>query len=300
MMKTNKRVEYNILTPSKGSVTAEEGETRSNRNQTKQKGIKLKKPKSILIAILAIIMVIAALGSGGKEGIINTGVAVLVAVIVDLILAVILKHKIKFPDGAILTGLIIGLVLSSSIPLYQTAIAATIAILSKHFLKIKKKPIFNPAAFGLYFALLIFSSGQSWWGGFSLLPAWSMVLLLIGGYFITEKVNKFPQVFAFLGTYFLIYLIFALTPYSNTVDALDALRNPFINSVLFLAFFMLTDPPTSPAKYKDQVWFGIIVAVVSIIDYVLFQGLAYLLVGLLVGNAWKAWKTNRKAKGSRN
>jgi len=299
-MKTNKRVEYNILTPSKGLITAEESETRSNRHQKKQKGIKLKKPKSILIVLLLIIMGIAALGSGGKEGIINTGVAVLVAVIVDLILAVILKHKIKFPDGAILTGLIIGLVLSSSIPLYQTAITATIAILSKHFLKIKKKPIFNPAAFGLYFALLIFSSGQSWWGGFALLPAWSMVLLLIGGYLITEKVNKFPQVFAFLGTYFLIYLLSAFTPYSNTFDALDALRNPFINSVLFLAFFMLTDPPTSPAKYKDQVWFGIIVAVVSVIDYVVFGGLAYLLVGLLFGNAWKAWRSNRKAKGSRN
>jgi Na+-translocating ferredoxin:NAD+ oxidoreductase RnfD subunit len=295
-MKTNN----NILSTPKGGVNAGVSETRSNRNQTKQKGINLKKPKSILIAILLIIMGITAFGSGGKEGILNTGVAVLAAVIVDLILAVILKHKIKFPDGAILTGLIIGLVLSSSVPLYQTAITATVAILSKHFLKIKKKPIFNPAAFGLYFVLLIFSSGQSWWGGFPLLPSWCIILLLISGYLITEKVNKFPQVFAFLGTYFLIYLILALTPYSNTVDALDALRNPYINSVLFLAFFMLTDPPTSPAKYKDQVWFGIIVAVVSIIDYALFQGLAYLLVGLLFGNAWKAWQTNRKTKGSRN
>jgi len=300
MMKTNKRVEYNFLTTSKGVTTAEGIETRSNRNQTKQKGIKLKKPKSILIVILLIIMGITAFGSGGKEGILNTGVAVLAAVVVDLILAVILKHKIKFPDGAILTGLIIGLVLSSSIPFYQTAITAIVAILSKHFLKIKKKPIFNPAAFGLYFAILIFSSGQSWWGGFSLLPSWCIVFLLIAGYLITEKVNKFPQVFTFLGTYFLIYLILALTPYSNTVDALDALRNPFINSVLFLAFFMLTDPPTSPAKYKDQVWFGIIVAIVSIIDFALFQGLAYLLVGLLFGNAWKAWQTNRKSKVSRN
>lgn len=38
-------------------------------------------------------------------------------------------------------------------------------------------------------------------------------------------------------------------------DASDALRSPFINATLFLALFMLTDPPTTPAKVKGQTHF---------------------------------------------
>ena len=60
---------------------------------------------------------------------------------------------------------------------------------------------------------------------------------------------------------------------------------PYLNAVLFLAFFMLTDPPTSPAKNRDQIIFGILCAVVSCVDFYLFNSLSYLLTGLLCANA---------------
>jgi enediyne biosynthesis protein E5 len=54
---------------------------------------------------------------------------------------------------------------------------------------------------------------------------------------------------------------------------------------VFLACFMLTDPPTSPGRYRDQVWFGALAAVTSCAAQLLGLGESYLLVGLLVGNA---------------
>ncbi|WP_256217311.1 RnfABCDGE type electron transport complex subunit D [Paenibacillus sp. OV219] len=65
---------------------------------------------------------------------------------------------------------------------------------------------------------------------------------------------------------------------------MDALRSPFINAALFFGFFMLTDPPTSPAKTMDQILFGVIAAVTGAVIYGIYGGLLYLLIGLLAGN----------------
>ncbi|MCD7036071.1 RnfABCDGE type electron transport complex subunit D [Metabacillus sp. GX 13764] len=250
-------------------------------------------PKGYVLAILFILGAAGSLHAGGMEGIKSTGIAVLTAAVLDSILSFRLKKKLRLPDGAILTGLIIALVLNPAEPAYVPAAASAAAILSKHLFRVRKKPLFNPAAFGLLAVLLLFSSGQSWWGSLSLLPVWFAAILLIAGFLVTSKVNKFPQVLSFMGTYCLIMLIMA---FMGTGAVSDALRNPFINSALFLAFFMVTDPPTSPAKYKDQVWFGIIAALVSCAVYFLFGGLSYLLIGLLAANAWKAFFTGKKLK----
>jgi len=45
---------------------------------------------------------------------------------------------------------------------------------SKHLFA-ARKPVFNPAAFGLFVSILLFHSSQSWRGGLPLLPS-SMVL----------------------------------------------------------------------------------------------------------------------------
>jgi len=209
--------------------------------------------------------------------------SVLTGIVVDAVIDIYQKRKKRISDGAIVTGLIIALVLGAQTPWYICSIVTLIALLSKHLLKSKRKPLFNPAAFGLLVAIVLFSSMESWWGGLSMLPSWCVVFLLIGGYFITNRVNKFPQVFAFLGTYFLMLMIMG---YFHLGGAADAVRTPFVNSALFLAFFMLTDPPTSPGKYKYQIIFGVITAVVGSVIYAVFGGLAYLLIGLLTANVW--------------
>ncbi len=65
-------------------------------------------------------------------------------------------------------------------------------------------------------------------------------------------------------------------------------REPFLQAALFLAFFMLTDPPTSPNRYLDQVWFGALAAVSAGVAQLLGAGQVYLLVGILVPNAMLA------------
>lgn len=253
-------------------------------NKTRRKIIL--KPKLIVLFALLCIAAIGMFYVKDQVGQLqNLAVCVSTGIVFDLAFGTFFypKRKLFVPDGAIVTGLIVAMVLSSSTPWYICSIITGVALLSKHLLAYKRKPVLNPAAFGLFIALEFFSSMQSWWGGLSMLPVQWLLLLLVGGYWVTQKVNKFPQVLTFLGTYFLLSLLMGILHYG---DAADAIRTPFINSVLFLAFFMLTDPPTSPALYKDQIQFGAIAAVVSVVIYSVFGGLAYLLLGLLVANVW--------------
>src|SRR5262249_46305029 len=62
-------------------------------------------------------------------------------------------------------------------------------------------------------------------------------------------------------------------------------RAPFLQATLFLAVFMLTDPPTSPSRYADQVAIGTLAAVVAVASQLAGAGQAYLLLGVLAANA---------------
>ncbi|MCM2535324.1 RnfABCDGE type electron transport complex subunit D [Neobacillus pocheonensis] len=253
----------------------------------------LKTPKGYMAIAMLAYLLIASIGYKNLMGIKNAVAAVILAVVGDILFNVLKKRKWTMPDGAVITGLIIALILSSATSTGIIAATAVLAILSKHLLVYKKKPIFNPAAFGLLLSVLFFKTGQSWWGAFGDLPAWTILFLLVGGYIITNRIHKFPQVFAFLGTSF---VLLALMGHFNIGDAVDALRPPFINATLFFGFFMLTDPPTSPVKDKDQVVFGILTAAIGTVIYAIFGGLIYLFIGLCLGNLYSYLKKRSTSK----
>jgi Na+-translocating ferredoxin:NAD+ oxidoreductase RnfD subunit len=95
-------------------------------------------------------------------------------------------------------------------------------------------------------------------------------------------------VLAYLGAYFLIFTVAAYL--RDPARVAEIFRPPDVQAVLFFAFFILTDPPTSPVKNRDQLICGAIVAVVS---YAVFEWVGaayYLLAGVLAGNLWEAWR----------
>ena len=82
----------------------------------------------------------------------------------------------------------------------------------------------------------------------------------------------------------------------DPVTASEMFRTPFIQATIFLALFMLTDPPTAPARYAEQVAIGLLVAVASVAAEELGAGQSYLLIGVLSGNvalAVRRWLAQR-------
>ncbi|MCL5064695.1 MAG: RnfABCDGE type electron transport complex subunit D [Firmicutes bacterium] len=252
----------------------------------------LKTPKGHVLSALVPLTLFAGLFRQGPVGLLHALVAEATALAVDAFVAWVLRRKVGWSTGGLITGLIIADVLSGITPLYLVSLITAIALGSKHLLKRGRKPIFNPAAVGLLVGIWGFATGQSWWAGLSLLPLWYLPGLLGAGLFVAIRVKKYPQVLTFLGTYFLLLLIMAVLhlglPSSTPADAL---RVPFVNSALFLGFFMLTDPPTSPSSARGQIQFGALTALTAVVLFATVGGLSYLLVGLLTANLWTAAAT---------
>jgi Na+-translocating ferredoxin:NAD+ oxidoreductase RnfD subunit len=220
-----------------------------------------------------------------------------VACLLDLLLGRSVTGRWQLPTSALLTGLIVAFVLDPGTPAWITAATSSLAILSKYVLRNSRgEHLFNPAAFALLCSGLVLGASQSWWGALGNLPvAWS-VLLALCGLLVIDRLNKLPLVFAFLATYF---ALFVAVSFVNATAVAEMFREPFVQSAVFLAFFMLTDPPTSPNVYQDQITVGILAAVVACLAQLLGIGQVYLLLGVVAGNGWLALRRRRRRRRAR-
>ena len=252
-------------------------------------------PKGLVTIILLILAVMAAPGQGVRAVMVGLASATIAAGLVDALIILFRKHVWEFPSGAVLTAMIVAMVLRAQEPWYVTASTSVAAVLSKYIFRSRSANVFNPAALALIASFYVFHTGQSWWGALPDIFPILKVVLLAAGVFITDRVNKAPLVLTFLGTYFALFTVTAFV--SNPLSVAEIFRTPDFEAVLFFAFIILTDPPTSPAKYPDQIVCGVIVAAVS---YAFFQWAGvvyYLLAGVLAGNVWEAWRrTSRRSR----
>ncbi len=165
-----------------------------------------------------------------------------------------LFHRIRsiqsfFPSAALVSGLIIGLLNSPNSSMFNMLLVAALAILSKHFLRIKNRHIFNPAAFGLFFGSLLFKTSVSWWGVVSgMLPS-----LLLTGYVSIFRSRKLNIILSFFVVYnFLTFFI------NKRVDIFDPV-------IIFFTLVMLPEPMTVPNQPIRQIIFGTTTAVFALI-----------------------------------
>jgi Na+-translocating ferredoxin:NAD+ oxidoreductase RnfD subunit len=252
-------------------------------------------PKGLVLIVLAMLIALALLGQSVRLLAPGLAGAVGAAALID-VLVLRKKYNVwEFPDGAVLTGLFVAMVLSPYEPWYVAACTSAFAIVSKYMFRTRTANVFNPAALGLVVAFYVFHTGQSWWGALPEITPWALAVIFATGIFITDRVNKMPLVLAFLGSYYLLFTVTSFWGDPNGVA--EVFRTPDLNAVLFFAFFILTDPPTSPAKYPDQLMCGVIVAAVSYVAYEWVGAAYYLLAGVLVGNVWEAWRRVRSFSG---
>jgi Na+-translocating ferredoxin:NAD+ oxidoreductase RnfD subunit len=237
--------------------------------------------------VLAALTALAALGEGLRQVGPVLFSAVAVAALIDAPILRKRENAWEFPSGAVLTGLLVAMILSPEEPWYVAACTSAIAVLSKYVFRTSSANVFNPAALALVASFYIFNTGQSWWGA---LPGIStpiaLALLFATGIFIADRVNKMPLVLVFLGSYYILFTVTAFL--GDPRQVAEVFRTPDLQAVLFFAFFILTDPPTSPVKYPDQIVCGLLVAAAGYAFFELLGGAYYLLAGVLVGNIWEA------------
>jgi Na+-translocating ferredoxin:NAD+ oxidoreductase RnfD subunit len=247
--------------------------------------------------VLLLLTLMAAPGQGFRTAVFKMACASLAAGLVDLLILRARKKVWEYPSGAVITAMIVAMVLRVQEPWYVITITSVFAVLSKYVVRTRSANVFNPAALAILVSFYVFHTGQNWWGALADVEPVAKIVMIGAGVFIVDRVNKMPLVVTFLGVYFALFTITAFV--GNPLPVAEIFRTPDADAALYFAFFILTDPPTSPAKYRDQLICGAIVAVTS---FALFEAAGvvyYLLAGVLVGNVWEAWRRVHRRSGAR-
>lgn len=248
-----------------------------------------KTPKGLLTLLLVLLTEIAAPAEGAAAVALTMGTAVFAAGLVDALILRIRNGAWEYPGGAVLTAMIVVMVMRAQEPWHVATITSVVAVLSKYLLRTRQANVFNPAALALVAMFYLMPHGQSWWGALpEVAPLWLRAILLLGGIYLTNRVNKLPLVLSFLGAYFCLFTATAFLGDARHVA--EIFRSPDIDAVIYFALVILTDPPTSPAKYAGQWIFGPLCAVVAYAVFMLSGAAYFLLAGVLAANVWEAWR----------
>ena len=212
-----------------------------------------------LIAASLILGLVGLVPYSVTEQIASLTVALGVALISNIVFARLWRISANHGSAVITALIIFFLIVPASTLSGQWVISAVtaIAIASKFLFALKKQHIFNPAAFG---ALALSAPGiveATWWIG----TPWLFIPLLIAGSAVVAKIRRWAMVYWCVGTALIVYVFEA---WRLGIEVLPSIPTFFTSwPILFLAFFMLTEPFTTPPTKNLQRWYGALVGGLS-------------------------------------
>ena len=139
------------------------------------------------------------------------------------------------------------------------ALASFIAIASKRFLRFDGSHLFNPSAHALVLVTMLSSHAYISPGQWGALGFFAFVLLAIGLLVVT-RAHRLDVALAFLCSYAALVFCRGLYLGDPAAIAIHQLQN---GALILFAFFMITDPKTTPVHRTARLCFGVTVAAVS-------------------------------------
>lgn len=226
---------------------------------------------------------IAALGSLFAFGIVVRSfdiavadVAVIFATAISTQWAMSTIFAIRFEaKSAIITALSLTLLLRAN-TLWPLAAAAFIAISSKFLIRAGGKHVFNPANIGIVAATLV--TGAAWttpgqWGS----AVWLAAMIAGVGFFVAYRASRLDTPLIFLGVFAALMIGRALWLGDPLSIPLHRLQN---GALILFAFFMISDPKTTPDGISLRALFAAgtaLLAYVLIVHFYISDGIFYAL-----------------------
>ena len=242
---------------------------------------KLKSIKTQLIIYLVCFAILLSIKDKTAIFLVTIGMAVISAAIVESSVLYFKTKIFQITESSIITGLIVGFVLSSDEMWWKFVAASASAILSKYLIVFKKKHIFNPAAFGIFLTLVLLGASTQWKGTY----IW-YILLPFGIYFA----QKFRKIEIIIGYFIVSLTLFGIQAAMQRVS----LWHIFGYLSYFYIFIMVIEPKTSPITQRGKLIFGAGIAALIFIltelgvkfDVELFSLLIFNMVVLILNKTW--------------
>ncbi len=156
--------------------------------------------------------------------------------------------------------------------------AGILAISSKYILRWRGKHIFNPANFGLVVLSLLFTGAWISPGQWGTAPIFALFLLGMGG-IVTGKAKRWDVSLTLLGSYAALIFARALwlgDPLTIPVHQMQS------GALLIFAFFMISDPKTTPDARLGRVLYAVLVAAIGFTIQFAFYNAAGIILALIL------------------
>jgi len=170
--------------------------------------------------------------------------------------------------SALISGLSLCLLLRTN-SLWLAAATAAAAIGSKFVLRWNRKHLFNPTNFGLVF-LMLCTDGKIWvspgqWGAVAF---FGFLMICVGG-LVVYRAERADVTVAFLFSY--LGLVFGRSLWLGEPMAIPLHRLQG-GALLLFAFFMISDPKTTPDSRAGRIIFALLVAIgAAFVQFRLFR-----------------------------
>ena len=171
------------------------------------------------------------------------------------------------PKSALISGISLCLLLRTN-HLWVAAFAATVAIASKFVFRWNEKHVWNPTNLGIVATIVL--TRQAWvspgqWGNVAF---FGFLVACLGG-LVVNRAARSDVTYAFLGSWMGILFLRALWLGQTHWIPLHQLRN---GALLIFAFFMISDPKTTPNSRAGRIVFAATVAMgAAFVQFVLFR-----------------------------
>ena len=215
--------------------------------------------KSMYVVTIALTLALSAIASYNSR-VFPAGLAIAVAAccILDLLaMKLLVKKGIKFPYSGCISGIIIGSLAPIDAPIAAILTGALVAVVSKYLVKLRGHHVFNPATFGLLVSLSVFRQGDMWWAAS---PTWNLpgIIVPLSLFLViaNHKADKLMVSLPFLGVVGVLYFTTGTIEFSG----FSSLAVLISSLPYYFAFIMLSEPKTSPNRPKEQIVFGIAIA----------------------------------------
>ena len=199
--------------------------------------------KTQLALYLLVLALFLAVQGKDLSFLVSFAVCLMAAVAAEAVLLYFKTKKGQVTESAVIAGAIVGYVLSSDEAWWKLVLAAVFTIGLKHVVRWRNKHIFNPAALGLFIAILVLGVSLQWKGTY----LW--YFLAPCGFYLAWKMRKMEILAGYAGVSLVLFGAQALLQGVS-------LLNIFGYFSYFYIFIMVIEPKTTPSSRIGKYVFG--------------------------------------------